>query len=104
MSPGFDDTFVKVPVSELKFWHTSNQLLLILLSQPRPRTSANLLHHLSIVAKLFAGVCSGIEDNWSGGSFFAKFLASLGLFINDVIIFGDYPRFSPQSTLYTLNT
>ena len=39
-----------------------------------------------------------------GGSFFAKFLASLGLFINDVIIFGDYPRFSPQSTLYTLNT
>ena len=64
LSPGFDDSFVKVPVSELKFWHTSNQLLLILLSQPRPRTSANLLHHLSIMAELFEGVCSGIEDYW----------------------------------------
>ena len=102
MSPGFDDTFVKVPVSELKFWHTSNQLLLILLSQPRPRTSANLLHHLTIVADLFAGVCSGIEDYWR--IFFAKFLAFFGLFINDVIIFDEYPRFSLQSTLYTLNT
>ena len=102
MSPGFDDTFVKVPVSELKFWHTSNQLLLILLSQPRPRTSANLLHHLSIVANLFAGVCSGIEDYWR--IFFVKFLAFFGLFINDVIIFDEYPRFSLQSTLYTLNT
>ena len=102
MSPGFDDTFVKVPVSELKFWHTSNQLLLILLSQPRPRTSANLLHHLSILADLFAGVLVVLKT--IGGSFFAKFLAFLGLFINDVLIFGEYPRFSLQSTLYTLNT
>ena len=102
MSPGFDDTFVKVPVSELKFWHTSNQLLLILLSQPRPRTSANLLHHLSILADLFAGVLVVLKT--IGGSFFAKFLAFFGLFINDVIIFDEYPRFSLQSTLYTLNT
>ena len=36
--------------------------------------------------------------------FFAKFLASMGLFINDVIIFGECPRFSLQSTLCTLNT